>query len=274
MLEELRRFAAPPGRWSSFEERHRRRDLASIPVQEVRLENDSWVDDRVALRRVDVPTGLPLDDAKLRRQLMELYGLEYFGNIHDDLRVDDGRGSLTIRTPAKLYSRGSLQFGMSFESDLEGDATYAFTTRHQVLAVNRLGGEWVNVLQVGGDIVAQSEFYQPLDWGMSWFVSPSAVYRNRDQKIWVDGEPVAEYTFKIRQARLDVGRVFGNWGEIRAEASRDEESASPRGIALGGFLRLSGLGVNELFGNKGGVARAVYYREIARLSLGSLTNRI
>ncbi len=363
-LPELRRFSAPPARWSSFEERHRRRDLASIPVQEVRLENESWVDDRIVLRRLDVPTGLPLDDAKLRRQLMELYGLEYFGNIREDLSVDEGKGDLTITTPAKPYSRGSLQFGMSFESDLEGDATYAFTTRHQVLAVNRLGGEWVNVLQLGGDIVARSEFYQPLDWGMRWFVSPSASYENRTQRIWVDGQPVAEYGLRISEGRLDAGRVLGKWGEIRvgafhgsgsarleiglplfpsvdveeggltvafdvdtndtttfptrgtrarvafdrtfegfgsdsdgtvgtvfaeqaitlgrstillgAEASNNAgDSASPRtSIVLGGFLRLSGLGLNELFGAKGGIARAVYYREIARLSLGSLENRI
>jgi len=363
-IEELRGFAAPPERWAAFEERHRRRDLASIPVQEVRLENASWVDDRIVLRNLDVPLGEPLDVDRLRSRLIETYGLEYFGIIRDDLRAKDGQGFLTVATPAKPYSRGSLQFGLSFESDLQGDASYAFTVRHQVLAVNRRAGEWVNVLQLGGDIVATSEFYQPLDWGMRWFAAPSVLYESLQQKIWVDEQPVAEYDLSVGEVRLDIGRVFGNWGEIRLGTFRGQGSASPGiglaifpslelddgglalrfsvdtndtvtfptrglrgrlaverslesfgadangtslglavetaltsgrntfllgaeaadfagdtagpggGIALGGFLRLSGLGLNELLGERGVLARAVYYREIASLNLGSLENRI
>jgi NTE family protein len=43
---------------------------------------------------------------------------------------------------------------------------------------------------------------------------------------------------------------------------------------LGGFLRLSGLAPNQLIGSRGGVARALYYRELTTFNLGSMTQRM
>ena len=44
--------------------------------------------------------------------------------------------------------------------------------------------------------------------------------------------------------------------------------------ALGGFLRLSGLNPNQLLGERGGLARVMYYRELTKFSLGSMTQRM
>jgi len=43
---------------------------------------------------------------------------------------------------------------------------------------------------------------------------------------------------------------------------------------LGGFLRLSGLQPFQLIGTRGGLARIMYYRELTKFSLGSLTQRM
>jgi NTE family protein len=43
---------------------------------------------------------------------------------------------------------------------------------------------------------------------------------------------------------------------------------------LGGFLRLSGLFPNQLIGERGGIARVMYYRELTKFSLGSMTQRM
>ncbi len=363
-IAALRAFSASDARWAEFVASHRKRDLAAVPVEAVKIENSSWVDDGVVAALVDVPTGAPLDDAKLRSDLRTLYALDYFGVLRDDFDVRDGRGTLTLRTPAKPYGRGSLQFGLSLESDLQGAASYAFTVRHMVLAVNRRAGEWVNIGQFGNDIVFRSEFYQPFDPGLRWFVAPSVEYERRTQNIWVDGNPVADYTLEGRTARLDAGRVFGRWGDLRLGLFRGSYSAFPRiglsifpsfdeegggvrlsfradtedtvafptrgtraeidlvrsdealganlegtylmadlekaisagqgtvvlgaegglnvhgdtaersTVLLGGFLRLSGLGKNELIGKKGGIVRAVFYYDLVRLELGALSNRV
>jgi NTE family protein len=43
---------------------------------------------------------------------------------------------------------------------------------------------------------------------------------------------------------------------------------------LGGFLRLSGLYPNQLIGERGGIARVMYYRELTKFNLGSMTQRM
>ena len=43
---------------------------------------------------------------------------------------------------------------------------------------------------------------------------------------------------------------------------------------LGGFLRLSGLHENQLLGERGGLARLMYYHELTTFSLGSMTQRM
>jgi NTE family protein len=43
---------------------------------------------------------------------------------------------------------------------------------------------------------------------------------------------------------------------------------------LGGFLRLSGLHNDELFGESGGLARLMFYRELSSFTLGTLTQKM
>jgi NTE family protein len=84
-----------------------------------------------------------------------------------------------------------------------------------MLAANRRGGEWQNVVQLGDRGIAATSFYQPLDPAMRWFVHPAASYARYQQLLWFEGEPLAEYVVTEGRVQLDVGRVFGNWGELR-----------------------------------------------------------
>jgi NTE family protein len=109
-----------------------------------------------------------------------------------------------------------MQFGLSLFSDADTDSNFTLTARHVTLGLNRLGGEWVNVVQFGQNNVLRTELYQPLDHGMRWFVSPQGELRKDGQPLWVDGTQVADYDVSEASARLDLGRVLGSWGELRA----------------------------------------------------------
>ncbi len=241
---------------------------------------------------------------------------------------------------------------------------FSLTARHQVLAVDRLGGELQNVIRMGQDALVSSQFYQPLDAGMRWFVEP-AVYASRpDYKIWTDGKAVAEYSVQDEEFAVSLGRVFEHWGEIRVtpyyaysrgDATiglaafpsftghdggvraqfrvdtydnttipekgtsvtlryvRTSESmgaeqrqrqvygmlsqamSSGRNIVLlgveglrdydplasfrsayflGGAGRLSGLGDRELIGDRGGIARILYYYRLMGLTLGPIKTKV
>ena len=123
-----------------------------------------------------------------------------------------------LTLPPPPASRGSVQLGFSFTDDFAGNSGYSITARHQLLPVNRLGGEWENVVQLGTVGLLDSRFYQPLEAGMKWFVEPGVGFLRELADIWVDGTPVLEYEIESLEARLGAGRVLGRWGELRATA--------------------------------------------------------
>ena len=57
---------------------------------------------------------------------------------------------------------------------------------------------------------------------------------------------------------------------FEVSATLDGSTTLYSAYPLGGFLRLSGLGNNELFGRSGGLARVIYYRNLWTVGLGVL----
>jgi NTE family protein len=217
-ISELERFSASDEEWAAFRARHHRRPESDLVVRTVRVENTSGLDDRLVRQAINVPVGQPLDLPALENQLLRLNAMNVFGLIRDGLDRTNGRSELMVTTPAKERGLGTLQMGISLTDDFRGETTYSVTLVHRLLAMNRLNGEWQNVVQFGNTGVLASEFYQPLDTGQRWFVAPLVEVRRELQGVWVGGNRVALYSLQREQARLDFGRVLGNWGQVRVGA--------------------------------------------------------
>jgi len=225
--DSLRRFAVPQAEWEAYERRHRTPTDDQLIVDDVRFTNESLVDDRVIEHRLEITEGQPFDQKSFDDTVMRLYGLDYFGLIRDRYERVDGKGTISLDFPKKPYGRNSLQFGASFQDDFSGDANYTFALRHLLIAANRRGGEWENIGQIGQTRLLQSSFYQPLDYGMRWFVSPTAEVRRGAVYLWDEGQPVAEIGVETNGGELDFGRVFGDSGEARIGAFYTHSVASP-----------------------------------------------
>ena len=234
MAAELRPFAATPERWEEFRRTHVTHDTTALPVSEVQLDYTGWVDQRIVERRLEVPLGQPLDEAKLIGHLTDLRGLDYFGMMRYDLEPAGDSTSLRIDIDKKHHGHTNLQAGASLRTDFGGDSSYALLFRHQWLALNRRGAEWVNTLQVGDRALLLSEFHQPLGWGLRWYVRPKVRSDQENLSIWLDGERVAEYRIERSEAALDVGRYFGRWGDLHGSLFRGVDQGDPR-IGISGL---------------------------------------
>jgi NTE family protein len=365
IADRLRPLAVDDAGWSAFEARRASRHAQPPVIDRIRIENESWVKGGIVERQIRQQIGQPLDETQFAEDARSLAGLEYFGPIRSDVRpTPEGGHELVVHTPRPPFGRSSLQFGLSLHDDFDTDASYTFALRHLMLAVNDRGGEWATVLQGGGTDVLSTQFYQPLDLHLRWFVSPTLEYRNETRFLWLDASPVAEVDLRRSEARLDGGRVLGNWGELRAGAyfsdirvttevgtpifptlderdggvsfvfridtfdsiqfprhgagvgleqryslesfgsdleyrrnhlragwawsfgrtvvfpsleagvNLDDELILSSAFGLGGWLRLSGLGRDELVGNDLGIGRLAVYRELAKLDFGALSQRV
>jgi NTE family protein len=218
-IDELRSFSANAQRWTEFDNRARAEGLEPIQIDRIRLENTSKVDDRLVREALDIEPPEALDWELLGLDLLELYNTRYFGVIGFHLEeAEKDVHELVVETPEPSHGRGSLQFGIGFLDDFDGGSTYHLQARHQYLPANRRGGEWETNVQIGTVAGVSTEFYQPLDWGMNWFVEPSLMYERGTQEIWLGGHAIADYSFTTADARIAAGRVLGRWGELRVSA--------------------------------------------------------
>jgi len=217
-LDELKQFSVSEEEYARWKAGHHRRDPSETHVDQVAIHNTSWVNDAIVQKRLPDLTGKNVNLKDLQHAVNRLAGLDYFGLIQPEFRHDSTGGNLALYTPLKPYGKNSLQFGLSLEDSFDGQGTYALALRHLLIAANRRGGEWENVGQLGTDTQATSTYYQPLDAGMHWFVSPSAFAGNANPTLWVENEAVAELHTSSWRLSLDFGRTFGDWGEARAGA--------------------------------------------------------
>ncbi len=81
--------------------------------------------------------------------------------------------------------------------------------------LNQLGAEAVLDLQVGAAPRVAAEFYQPLSPLQRYFVAPHLQAEAHNVPQLLDGEPIGSYRVRTFEYGLDLGREFGNWGELR-----------------------------------------------------------
>jgi len=229
MADTLARFATKDDKeWNEYITRQRRRPREPMTIDRVRIDNTSPVSDAIVRRSLSLKPPETYEPKSLLEDLMQLHSLRYFGIIDYRIEGDDGDRELVITTPPRPSGRGSVQVGFGFSDDFDGGIGYSLSARHQLLAVNRLGGEWQNVLQFGTVGLFESQFYQPLDGAMHWFVEPSVGVRSELAELWANGNPVVQYQIENLAAGIAAGRVLGRWGELRATAFTGNVRGAPR----------------------------------------------
>ncbi len=212
--DRLRRHAVSDDAWQAYISRQRRRPTDRIRVDRLRLDNDGRLNDDIELRALDIDPPLEVDPKELRKDIMRLHHLQPSGTIGFQVEDNEGKRELVISTPQPPFGRNSLQFGLGFLDDFQGDTGYSISARHQMLPINRNAGEWENFLKVGTISHLSSELYQPLSTDLRWFAATKLGITKRNQQLWFEGQPYATYRLETASWRLGGGRVFGNWGEL------------------------------------------------------------
>ncbi|HJQ98193.1 MAG TPA: patatin-like phospholipase family protein [Candidatus Polarisedimenticolaceae bacterium] len=230
VADKLKPLAVSDEEWAAYKARHHRRPKSDLVIDQVVINNTSYLSSKIIDNRIHVPVGEPLDADNLAKQILRLNGMDTFGTIHHDLQTDvQGRSVLTLDVPKKPYSRNSLQFGFNFEDDFRGSVVFNLSTGLLINPINRLGGEVRAVLQIGDDRVVGAELYQPMGPKMRWFADALVVGRNNNLELYdTEGSAIAQYRLRGGEAHATVGRVFGEWGLAELGLYYDRLRASRR----------------------------------------------
>ncbi|MCX5853300.1 MAG: patatin-like phospholipase family protein [Deltaproteobacteria bacterium] len=223
----LQRFSLDEKGYHAYLARQRKGSPEQPKIDYVRIDNKSPLSKSVIESQIRTQPGDKLDMEKLKKDITRTYGLDFFERVDFSLEKKDGETGLIIEPTEKSWGPNYLRFGFGVEDNFKGDSAYGLSTRFTKTALNRLGGEWRNEAQIGSNLRLFSEFYQPVDYAMNYFVATGIEYKERNANAFSpSGDVAAQYRISSTQVGLDVGRQFGNWGELRFGVRRTTGNVS------------------------------------------------
>jgi NTE family protein len=219
---DLASLALDAGAWEEhLAQRTARRGTLPV-IGDVRFEDDSGLDDSVLRSRVESEPGRSLDPETLSQDIRRLYGLDYHERIDVDLEPrEDGRSDLLLRAHEADEYLWDPRAGAALEGVFGQDATFVLGGAFTLRPIDGRGAEWRNRVEVGSRILVFSEFWQPLDSSARWFLAPAVGYQQQRVNVSANEDVVAAFDVWAVGARVDVGRVLGEWGEARVGLAKE-----------------------------------------------------
>ena len=181
----------------------------------VRVDSAGQYSPRVLRARIETEHGDALDVNKLENDAGSLYGLNTFERVGYRLVKDGERDGVEFTGTGKSWGPNYLLFGLSLQDDFEGSTAFNLSARLTRTAINPLGAEWRNDIQLGTQPELRSEFYQPLSFDSRVFVAPRISLEQDNFNVFLEQTRLARYRVSEAEVGLDVGRELGTWGEAR-----------------------------------------------------------
>ena len=190
---------------------------AALPtVQFIATEPGSKTYERLLNAAFADQLGRPLDPDVVARRVASLYGLGNFELLDYRLvRTPQGATGLAFTARRNSWGPNYLRLGLSLEDDFAGNSTFNAAGRVSFTELNPLGAEAALDLQVGASPRVAAEFYQPLSPLQRYFVAPHLQAEAHNVPQLLGGQPIGEFRVRSFEYGLDLGREFGNWGELR-----------------------------------------------------------
>jgi len=122
---------------------------------------------------------------------------------------------LVVQPREKEWGPDYVRFGLGLATDFQGENYFNILAQYRRTWLNRLGGEWLNEVQVGKNTFFSSEFIQPVEERGRYFVAPYVKFGQDLRGVFFDEQRVGEYQTNETRLGLDGGALFGTWGEAR-----------------------------------------------------------
>jgi NTE family protein len=215
--EQLQRLSVSPQAYAAWSQNVRLAGAHAAPVvDEIVIARSRFVSEESIRGGISQKEGAPLDSAALGNDLMrqlnhgDLHSLDY------SVMRERERTILRITPVEKPWGPNYMRFGMNLQSDFGGDATYNLRALYRSTWMNKLGGEWLVIGQVGSQQLLGTQFYQPLDPRQNTFLRPFIDTQVGATSIYEDGNRLATYRVHTTNGGLEAGVNLGAWGQARA----------------------------------------------------------
>ncbi len=234
-LPELAALALPEPAYAAYKAGLPRLVATAPPVIEfVRVEGTQRANPAAIEARLGIPLGEALDVREVNNRVSRLYGSDDFDSITYRVADEDGKSGLVFEVREKSIGPNYLRFGLAYSSDFQGESTFSLLAGFKRVWLNSLGAQLLAELEVGRVFRASGQFYQPLDYRQTFFVSGQGSLQNVPRYVFSGSDRVAEYAIQTNSAGFDLGAALGDSGQLRIGPIYTYYKGTPT-IALSGF---------------------------------------
>lgn len=204
-LSKLRALALPAADYAALRarQRHRAFDPGLLAFLDVEPGQTPSATRRVAWATVPL-VGKPFEISAVERAVGAAYGDGRFQTIDYRLLERDGRAGLVVQPRQKPWD-ASGRVGLQLDDDFNGRSDYLLSTELVFNDVNRIGGKWRNLIQLGRITGLRSELYQPFGARGAFYLRPALEVRGESLPLWQQGNQLAEYRLLRREFDFGLG---------------------------------------------------------------------
>lgn len=183
--------------------------------------------DRVSERYVESQlrssfAGETISPTAIEADVDHLYALGDFERVDYHLSGSDEARELEILPVEKSWGPDFLRLNLGASTDSAADILGILRFDHTRTWINDRGGQWHNVVQIGGQSLVGTDFYQPLDVRQRFFVQPIAHVESNREDLYDDGDRVARYFVRQWYFQFDGGMNIGTRAQIRLGLRRGQ----------------------------------------------------
>lgn len=215
-LPELGKLSISEEDYAEYLKGQRRPVPVPPQLDAVEISGYSRVSERCIQGRIYTEPGMEFNAMEMQNDLMRIFGIGEFEQVLYQLdKDDDGADTLTYEVFEDPVGPLYFAVGLNLRSDFQNDAEWNILLNLTRRSINALGAEWRNDLVIGSTQALLSEFYQPLNYGGSFFIAPIFDYRSDIQDLYDDKDHIAQYNVITTEAEVDFGIQLRHHAEFR-----------------------------------------------------------
>lgn len=214
--DQLRRLALPEAEYRAWRQALNREGNAPIRLAQVKVKGLKRVNpEYVRSQLQSVVPGQAVTRSKIIEDTGRIFALGDFERVGYTLRGPPDARTLEITPVEKSWGPDFVRFDLGLAANGAGALEALLRGDHKRTWLNPRGGEWHSAIQLGEQLILETDVYQPIDIRQRFFVQPLAKYERNREDLYDDGDRVAKYLLSELYGQVDAGMNVGTRAQLR-----------------------------------------------------------
>lgn len=225
-LAHLMQYSVSEAEYQAWEARRqaKRPQAPVIADMSVSVDEHQHLTPSVLKERLKIEKGKTLDTEAFATNLEDVYAATDLEQLGYELAYTKHGTQLKILPVEKSWGPNYLAAGMSLRADLNGNNDFILSGLYRRTWMNRLGGEWKTLLQIGETRQIRTEFYQPLVEDAWIYIAPYALFRGKYLNVTEHDELFRRIYTSRTSFGINLGSSLSRFGELQGGISLNRYS--------------------------------------------------